>query len=232
MIKFAFVFARGGSKALPRKNIKLFCDRPLITYSINMAQQLSIFDEIFVSTDDKEIAEIAEKEGAVVIERPKELAQDDSPEWLAWQHAVDWVNHHYGEFDLFVSLPTTSPLRAAEDVLNVITKLQTGHADICIGVTRSARNPYFNMVKVDAEGIVRPMVDVENNISRRQDAPESFDITTVAYAAHPSYILENKSLFDGTVAAVEIPRERAIDIDDDLEFKVAELIFQIRGKTC
>ena len=116
MRTFAFVFARGGSKGIPRKNLQLLDGNPLLAWSIEMGQSLSEVEQVFVSTEDAEIAEVASTFGAEVIQRPDHLAQDTSPEWLAWQHAIEWVQERLGTFDRFLSLPTTAPLRSLQDV--------------------------------------------------------------------------------------------------------------------
>ena len=123
MKNFAFIFARGGSKGLPGKNIKPLSGKPLIEYSISVAKSCPSIDEVFVSTDDPAISEISRQAGAVIIDRPIELASDVSPEWLSWRHAIKWVENNYGKFQFFVSLPATSPLRSVTDVENAIAKL-------------------------------------------------------------------------------------------------------------
>ena len=183
MITHAFIFARGGSKGLPGKNIKLLLGKPLIQYSIEVALQTSSIDKIFVSTDDIAIATVAESNGAIVIDRPTELAQDNSPEWLAWKHAINWVKEQYGDFNELVSLPATSPLRGVKDVESAIFRRSNVGADICIAITPANRSPYFNMVKKLSDNSIELVNEAENKIFRRQDAPEVFDITTVVYVA-------------------------------------------------
>jgi N-acylneuraminate cytidylyltransferase len=222
----AFIFARGGSKGLPGKNIKELAGKPLIQYSIEIAKQINIFENIFVSTEDSKIADIAEKLGAVVIKRPYELAQDTSPEWLAWKHAVLWVKEHYGDFDEFVSLPATSPLRNCTDVISAIEKRRIKKADACIAITGSNRSPYFNMVKYKINGDIELVINSNKKIFRRQDAPSVFDITTSVYAVLPEFILNFNNLFEGKVTAIEVPKNRSIDIDDIYDFKFAETILK------
>lgn len=224
MTCYAFIFARGGSKGLPRKNVRLLGGKPLIAHSIEVAKQVGAVKSVFVSTDDEEIAAVARQYGAVVIYRPPELARDDSPEWLAWRHAIDWVREHVGEFETFVSLPATSPLRNCSDVEGAIFKLEDTSADICISITPASRSPYFNMVKTLPGGDLALAISPEGNIQRRQDAPAVFDITTVVYASRPSFIMTNYGIFSGRVVAVEIPKKRAVDIDDIYDFKLAEAI--------
>ena len=226
MINYAFIFARGGSKGLPGKNIKLLMGKPLIQYSVEVALKISSIDKVFVSTDDDDIAKVSNSFGAIVIKRPVELAQDDSPEWQAWKHAIDWGKERYGEFEGFVSLPATSPLRSAEDVELAMLRRSNMGADICIAVTPASRSPYFNMVKKLDDGLIELVNKPVDSISRRQDVPEVFDITTVVYAADVEFIMNNNSIFDGSVTSVEIPKERAVDIDDEIDFKIAEILMQ------
>lgn len=224
MSTYAFVFARGGSKGLPRKNIKDLAGKPLLQYSIDSAKASRLIDRVFVSTDDIEIARIAKNNGAIVIDRPTELAQDGTPEWLAWQHAIGWVNTRYGSFDYFVSLPATSPLRSVDDIDAALIKQREKKVDICIAVTPANRSPYFNMVICNEEGYVELVKKPKGELARRQDAPMVFDITTVVYVSTPKFILENYGLFSGKVASIEVPKSRAVDIDDIYDFKLAEAI--------
>jgi len=224
MKNFAFIFARGGSKGLPGKNIKPLAGKPLIQYSIEIAKESPSIDKVFVSTDDAAIADIARQAGAIIIERPAELASDTSPEWLSWRHGIEWVENHYGKFKYFVSLPATSPLRNVSDVEGAITKLESSLADICISVTPASRSPYFNMVKVLDDETCELVIKPEGALTRRQDAPDVFDITTVVYVAQPIFIQNNDNLFSGKVTSVVIPKDRAVDIDDIYDFKLAEAI--------
>jgi N-acylneuraminate cytidylyltransferase len=226
MRNFAFIFARGGSKGLPGKNIKPLAGKPLLQYSIDTALASDLIEQVFVSTDDQAIAQVAIECGAILIERPAELATDQSPEWLSWRHAIEWATEHYGSFDGFVSLPATSPLRSQYDVEAAILKRQAETADICIAVTPASRSPYFNMVKYDEAGFVELVNQPEGEVSRRQDAPKVFDITTVVYATTPQFVLNNYGLFSGKVVSIEVPKPRAVDIDDIYDFRLAEAIIK------
>lgn len=226
MTHYAFIFARGGSKGLPKKNTLLLSGIPLIAHSIKTAQSTPEISKIFVSTDDNTITEIAHEYGVEVILRPKELAQDNSPEWLAWQHAISFVNDKYGAFDSFVSLPATSPLRSVKDVSDSIAKLHDTDGDICISVAEASRNPYFNMVTLDDVGNCQIVNQSNGKMFRRQDAPSVFDITTVVYTSSPQFILSHQGLFEGKVVAIKVPKERAVDIDDIYDFTMAEAIIK------
>ncbi|WP_433640185.1 cytidylyltransferase domain-containing protein [Kluyvera georgiana] len=222
----AFIFARGGSKGLPGKNIKPLNNKPLLQYSIDTAKQCPSINAIYVSTDDDEIARVAEENGATVIRRPNELASDTSSEWLAWRHAIEWVKKRDGEFDEFVTLPATSPLRSVEDVERAIAKRVNSNADICISVTPASRSPYFNMVKFVDDDYVRLVEEPAGEVQRRQDAPPVYDITTVVYATTPQFVLNNYGLFSGRVTSIIVPKERAVDIDDIYDFYMAEILLR------
>ena len=224
MINDAFIFARGGSTGISRKNILPLAGKPLLQYSIDTALASSDINKVFVSTDDAAIANVAKEGGAIVIERPSELATDDSPEWLSWRHAIDWVIKRYGNFDGFISLPATSPLRNVVDVESAIDKLFHSDADICISVTPANRSPYFNMVKQTENGLVELVNTTSTEVARRQDAPKVFDITTVVYATTPEFVIDNYGIFSGKVTSIEVPKSRSVDIDDIFDFKLAEVI--------
>ena len=224
MTSYAFIFARGGSKGIPGKNIKPLQGKPLIQYSIEVALQTSGINNVFVSTDDADIAKVSRSNGAIVIDRPIELAQDDSPEWQAWKHAISWVRKQYGDFEEFISLPATSPLRSVKDVESAVLRRSNIGADICIAITPASRSPYFNMVKQLGNNLIELVNKRTNSISRRQDAPEVFDITTVVYVANVEFIMSHDNIFDGVVTSVVVPRHRAVDIDDMYDFNFAESI--------
>lgn len=226
-----FIFARGGSKGLPGKNIRPLAGKPLIAHSIARGRASRYIERIIVSTDSAEIAETAKKWGAEApFLRPAELAQDTSREWQAWQHALTWLRDH-GEAlpEFFVSLPCTAPLGSAEDVDACIERLRDGPFDLVFTVTAAHRNPYFNMVVIDPAGAARLVNPPNATIYNRQSAPVTYDITTVAYVARPDFILAANGMWDGRVGTVEIPAERALDIDTAHDFRIAELMLQGTG---
>lgn len=228
MLNYAFIFARGGSKGLPKKNIKPLMGKELIRYSIEIAASIKDIDKIFVSTDDAAIAEVAKTSGADIILRPDYLASDESAEWLSWKHAVDFVRSRYGEFDHFISLPATAPLRSKEDVENALAKFQRDIADVCLAVSPSQKSPYFNMVTKDSDGMISLAIEPISNVSRRQDAPPIFDITTVVYVTTPEFITTSDGLSAGKITSIEVPKDRAVDIDDIYDFMMAEAILKNR----
>jgi len=224
----ACIFARGGSKGLPDKNIRDFAGKPLIAWAIEQALSLETIDEVIVSTDSSEIAKIARKYGAEVpFIRPSELAKDDSPEWLAWRHMLTYFLDKNGWLpDAMLSIPTTAPLRLVSDIQKCLDAFEIGITDVVVTVTDANRSPYFNMVKLDSLGFAEIVIGKDNGITRRQDSPSVFDMTTAAYVVDAKFVMEHNSIFEGKVRAVYLPKERAIDIDTLLDFEFAEFVLQ------
>ena len=163
--------------------------------------------------------------------RPAELATDDSPEWLSWRHAVDFVRQEEGCLpSAMVSVPTTAPLRRPQDIEQCLNLFFGGGADVVVTVSAAHRSPYFNMVQNRSDGTVEIVIPSLRGISRRQDLPVVFDMTTVAYVADPEFVLRKDSIFQGRVKAVEIPTDRAIDIDTPHDFEVAEFLLSRNDK--
>ena len=232
-IVYAFIFARGGSKGLPGKNIRPLAGKPLLTRAIETAWEVPGVARVIVSTDSPEIADVALQSGAEVpFMRPAELARDDSAEWLAWQHALRAVGcgESVAPCDVFLSVPTTAPLRLPEDVALCVRTLLEYDCDAVITTTPAARHPMFNMVQEKENGEVALLMPPLGAITRRQDAPAAYDMTTVAYALRPLFVLQHSSIMQGRVRQVVIPRQRAVDIDDEQDFKMAELLLATRPK--
>lgn len=222
----AFIFARGGSKALPGKNIKLFNGKPLIAWSIEHSLKVSRLNKVSVSTDSLEIADISLSYGAEIpFMRPQELAQDSSAELLSWRHAIKHFKEAKGYYpDALVSIPATAPLRIVEDIENCLNVYEEGDVDAVITVTEAHRNPYFNMVKMNNAGSMEVFSNPPQLIHRRQDAPTVYDVTTVCYVASVELILNANSIYERNVKSVLIPKERAIDIDTIYDFELAEYL--------
>ena len=226
----ALICARGGSKGILNKNIKILGGEPLIVISINQAKKLKEVNRVIVSTDSKEIANIATAAGAEVpFMRPENLAEDNSSEWLVWRHALESIKKIDGEYpDILIVVPVTSPLRVEDDLKKCLIEFNKGNADIIITVTNSHRNPYFNMVKINEEGLASLVIPQVKTIIRRQETPEVYDMTTVAYVTTPKFILEKDGIFSGKVGHVHIPIERAIDIDNPFDLRIAELLLGVK----
>jgi CMP-N-acetylneuraminic acid synthetase len=222
----ALICARGGSKGLPGKNIRLLAGRPLIAWAISQARAVGRIGRIIVSTDSEKIAAVArEADAEVPFLRPAELARDDSPEWLAWRHALNYLKDSAGAYpDTLIVVPATAPLRTPADLDNCLDEFEKGGADMVFTVTDAHRNPYFSMVKRHVDGTVSLVIPPEGPVVRRQDAPVVYDITPVAYVARPEFVMTRNGMFEGHVRLVHIPAERAVDIDTPLDFRIAECL--------
>ena len=223
----AFIFAREGSKGLPNKNVLPLEGISLIERSIKISNSISEIDQTFLSTDIGGLEYLKENYNLEIINRPKSLTTDKSPEWLSWQHAIQYVFEKYGEFDSFLSLPPTAPLRSKEDIQRTIKALSKD-VDVVVTFSEAKRSPWFNMIMKDDKGEIS-LVSQESIFFRRQDTPKCFDMATVAYAARPEFVLRSQNLWEGKVAGVQIPTERAIDIDNELDFKIASFLLRERG---
>ncbi|MDB9754298.1 acylneuraminate cytidylyltransferase family protein [Amylibacter sp.] len=231
MTVIAFIFARGGSKGLPGKNVRSLAGKPLIAWSIEHALAVQRIDRVIVSTDSEEIADVARQNGAEVpFIRPEKLALDDSPEWLAWRHALNYLKEMEGILpDVMVSVPATAPLRSVIDINNCLDEYEKGDVDMVITVTDAHRSPFFNMAKRNSDGTFGLVIPPSTTLTRRQDVPVVYDMTTVAYVAKPEFVMKHENTFDGKVAAVHVPLERAIDIDTMTDFKMAEFYLSQQG---
>ncbi|PJZ45518.1 cytidylyltransferase domain-containing protein [Leptospira brenneri] len=227
-----FIFARGGSKGLPNKNIRPFAGKPLIAWAIEQAKAVHRIRRVIVSTDSTSIAEVAREYGAETpFMRPPELAGDNSPEWLAWRHALNYIQETEGSLpDAMISIPATAPLRFIDDIIACLDEFEKGNADVVITVTDAHRNPSFNMVKYTNDEFVGLVTPPAEGVFRRQDAPQVFDMATVAFVVDPKFVFSNSSIFSGRVRAVNVPTERAIDIDTLFDFEVAEFLMQRRTR--
>lgn len=226
----AFVFARGGSKGLPGKNLRLLGGKSLLAHAVETALAVDRIDRVVVSTDDEAIAAEARNVGAEVpFMRPDDLAGDASPEWLAWRHALEKMAEVDGKpLDVFVSVPTVSPLRRAEDVAACIERFDEGDVDVAFVVTEARRSPYFNMVSLDAAGHAGLVIPPSELHHRRQDVPVVYDMTTVCYVARADFVRRADGLFDGKAGVSVVPPERAVDVDTALDMRIAEALYADR----
>ena len=216
--------ARGGSKEIKNKNKKLFNGKPLIFYSIDMAKKNKKIKKVFVYSDDKRILDISKKYGAEIIYRPKHLSQDNSSELSAWKHAVNYLGKKNEKFDNFISLPCTSPLRMQKDINEAIFKLKK-KKDLVLGISKSNKNPKFNMVKKIKKKI--KLLNTSKIFYNRQNLDDVYNLTTIIYACHNSLIQKIKrSIWEANLKYIQIPQNRAIDIDSQIDFDIAEHLYK------
>lgn len=225
----AGVFARGGSKGVPGKNLRLLGGRTLVDRAVSQALACEGIDRVVVSTDDERIAEEARAAGGEVPwMRPADLSGDTAREWDAWQHMLGRLAEQGDEFDALLVVPCTAPLREVSDLQRCLDAARDPDVDAVITVSESHRNPWFNMVRLDGRGHARLVLEPPERIYRRQDAPVVHDVGTVAFVVKTPFVMSATSLYDGVVDSVVVPVERGLDIDTEFDLALAELILSRR----
>ncbi len=225
MTTICTVCARGGSVGVPRKNVRELHGKPLIGWTIEQAIACPSIDEVFVSTDDTEIMKVATDFGATVpYRRPDDLAGSAAGKLPVIVHLVDHVESTGVEMERIVDLDPTSPLRSLDDIQGAIAMLDDATDTVITGYA-SDKNPYFNMVEEKSDG--RYGLVIPSRIASRQAAPRVFAMNASIYVWHRRTLA--KGLWDGITKLYEMPRDRSVDIDSELDFRIVELLMTERG---
>lgn len=233
MTKICTICARGGSKGVKNKNLRILLGKPLIAHSILQAKESGIFDVIAVSSDSDEILKVAKEYGAdYVIKRPDELATDTSAKVPVIQHCVREVEKLTNmTFDIMTDIDATSPLRSVEDLQNAVQKLEKDSmASNLITAAPARRSPYFNLVEETKDGNVQLSKPLDNAIVRRQDAPKTYDMNASIYVWKREAFFEFQTVFTDKTLLYVMPEERSQDIDSELDFEIVQLLAEKRGK--
>lgn len=216
----AIIPARGGSKGIPRKNIRLLAGKPLIAYSIETALQSKYIDTVVVSTEDEEIAEIARIYGAEVIMRPDELAKDDSPIIDTIFHVLESLKTNY---DVIVLLQPTTPLRNYMDIDNAIELFLSKKCESVVGVTENLS--LYWALNIEEE-YLKPIFGNKYLKNRRQDLPRIYEPNGAIFISTPITLKKYESFYCQKTVPYIMPKERSVDIDDEIDFKLAELLIK------
>lgn len=230
---YAFIFCRSGSKELKNKNIKKFNGISLLKRNINLIKKCKKIDKIFVSTDSEEYKKEALEAGALVpILRPKHLASDESSELDSWKFMVNYLENNNDDFDLFVSIPVVSPLKSLDDIEGCIDEFIKNKPDLLVTVKDAYRHPAFNMVK-EKESNLEIYDENLNKLYNRQSFPKVYDLLTVVYILSKNNVKQIKdTLFNSgfKILKYKIDKLNSIDIDDKVDFKMAEHFHKERIK--
>jgi CMP-N,N'-diacetyllegionaminic acid synthase len=220
----AIIPARGGSKGIPGKNIKLLAEKPLIVYSIEAAIKSKYVNKTVVSTDNDEIGRISKKYGAEVIKRPNELAQDDSPTIDAVIHVLTTLERKGYLADILVLLQPTSPLRTQEDVDNAINLFikNKDKCDSIVSVCEFEHSPYWSL-KIEKD-YLKPNFGEEYFNMRRQDLPKLYRPNGSLFISKTASLLKFNSFYGEKILPYIMSEEKSIDIDTDVDFRLAESI--------
>ncbi|WP_205627292.1 acylneuraminate cytidylyltransferase family protein [Herbaspirillum rhizosphaerae] len=230
MSRLCTICARGGSKGVKGKNIRPLIGKPLIAYSIEQARRSGLFDVIAVSSDSELILDAARVAGVdYLISRPAELATDTAAKLPVIRHCVSEVERLSGrQFSTLVDLDATSPLRSEEDIRQAVALLESTNVENVITAMPARRSPYFNMVEVDARGVVALSKPLDTGIVRRQDAPLCYDMNASIYVWQRDALFDGDSVFRRNTRLHVMPEERSIDIDSELDFRLVELLMRER----
>lgn len=213
--------ARGGSKGVPRKNIRLLAGKPLIAWTIEAAKSSEHISRLILSSDDEEILTIAKNFGCEVpFIRPKEYASDESSAIDVVMHAMNALQESY---DYLVYLQPTSPLKRTKDIDGAIAKCIKSKVDTCVSVTSPDKSPYWSF-RLDDENKLIPLIPWEDKNTRRQDVPESYILNGAIYVAKTEAILKHRSFIHKDTIGFYMPRNRSVDVDAELDFVIAEYL--------
>lgn len=227
MKPICLICARGGSKGIPNKNIRVIAKKPLIAHTIESALDSGLFSHVVVSTEDKKIADVSKKYGAEIpFVRPKKLAADITPIGDVFVHAIKKLYSLGYQFDIFVNRDCTVPFIRAKDMAATINLLIKKKCDAVYGVYRQHLNPYFNMMEVNPSGFLRLSKELKERPRGRQDAPVVYQLNGLFTYDARKFLKSGNPIMQRAIP-YEIPVETGVMIDTEIEFLVAEALFKL-----
>lgn len=234
LIRLCTICARGGSKGVKGKNVRMMHGKPLIAYSIEQARASELFDAIAVSSDSAQILEIASGCGVDhLVNRPADLATDTAAKLPVIRHCVSEVERVRGQtYNTLVDLDATSPLRSVYDIQNAVSLLETSNFGNVITAMPARRSPYFNLVEVDSSNTVSLSKPLATPLVRRQDAPKCYDMNASIYIWQRNVLFDAPTLFNSDTGLYVMPEDRSIDIDSELDFKFVEYLMSQNLNRC
>ena len=220
------ICARGGSKGLTNKNLLKIGDKSLIGHTLTQAKAIDAIDCIIVSSDSNEILKEGEIYAAdILLQRSAKLASDDAGKIDA---IIDCLNHAESNFnkhfDYVIDLDVTSPLRNLIDIENCLEFTKDQRFKNLITATNSKKNPYFNQIEITNEG--PQLVKSGHNIKGRQSAPKVYDMNASIYVWSRDFLINEKTLFSRDTIVYDMPEERSLDIDNELDFKIVKYLIE------
>ncbi len=217
----AIIPARGGSKGIPRKNIRMLAGKPLIAWTIEEAKKSKYIDRFILSSEDEEIIKVAKEWGCdVPFIRPEELAMDDTPGIEPVLHAINALKEQY---DYVVLIQPTSPLRKFEDIDGCIEKCIELNVPACVSVVEAENHPYW-MYRLDKLGRMKSILEKNDKIARRQELPVFYVLNGAVYVANINWLKKEKSFITSQTMAFIMPKDRSLDIDSTFEMDICEYL--------
>jgi CMP-N,N'-diacetyllegionaminic acid synthase len=232
MTRLCTICARGGSKGVPGKNLRELLGKPLIAHSIEQAKRCGLFAAVAVSSDSAAILDAARRYGAdVLVERPADMASDAAPKVPAIRHCLESAERALKQkFPVFADLDATAPLRTPEDIAGAVRLLEERGAASVITGTPARRSPYFNLVELDARGVPHVVKPLPETVNRRQDAPRCYDMNASIYVWRRDAFLRNPAVFYDDTQLYEMPPERSVDIDSELDFEIVRMLMERQAR--
>ncbi|NMM45591.1 acylneuraminate cytidylyltransferase family protein [Rhodospirillaceae bacterium KN72] len=233
MKRLCTICARGGSKGVPGKNVRMLLGKPLIAHTVEQARESGLFDHIAVSSDSDAILNAARDAGAdILVRRPDEMALDTSAKLPAIQHCAKSAEAETGiAYDIFCDLDATSPLRDIADIRGAVEMMEAGGCDNVITGAPAHRSPYFNLVERGSDGFVGVCKKLDRELVRRQDAPACFDCNASIYVWTRHSLFEEPSVLGDRTALFEMPESRSRDIDSELDFEIVEFLMRRKERS-
>ena len=216
---------RANSQKIKNKNLINLNKKPLMSYTIKSAVNSKLFDNIVVSSDSKKIQKLSKKFGAeVIFSRPKKLSTNYVPKISVIKHAVINSEKHYKKkYDYVVDLDVTAPCRDTNDIKKAFKKFQKSKKDMLVSVTKSRKNPYFNMLEIKNQNISL-VKKTSKEVVARQKSPVVYDMNASIYIWKRDKLFKSRNLLQKSLSIYEMPQEKSIDIDTKLDLRINEIL--------
>jgi len=224
------ISARGNSQGIKNKNIRIFCGKPLIAWSIIQAKKSKYISDVYVSTDSVKIAKVSKNFNAKIpFIRNKNLAKKNTSKFLVWKDALFRLETmNKTKYDLFLDLDCTNPLRSSKDIDKIIEfylKINR-NIDALISISNSRKNPYFNMLEKNSYNLLQPSKKLKNWPTSRQTSPKVFDQVASMYLLKAKFLRNKSKLYGGKVAGYLVKDYQNFDIDSQLDYKIVSFLFK------
>lgn len=221
----AVIPARGGSKGVPEKNLREVGDKPLIAWTIEEAKKSDYIDRLVLSSDDAKIIEVSKQWGCEVpFVRPTDLAQDDTPGVEPVLHALKMLPG----YDYVILLQPTSPLRTVNDVDGCLEHCFNLGANSCVSVTNAEKSPFW-MYYLENNYRLKPVIEIDNEYTCRQQQPKIYALNGAIYVAKAAWLCNTQTFLREETIAYIMPRERSIDIDNELDLTLVSMLMNQTG---
>ncbi|MCK4965402.1 acylneuraminate cytidylyltransferase family protein [bacterium] len=224
---FTTVCARGGSKGVKNKNIKVLAGKPMICYTLDIIKKSKLIDDYVVSTDSSDIMKVVEDYGfAIRFKRPKKLAGDKVSRLEVIKHSVLWMEKHFNKsYDIVIDLGVATPLKTVKDVEGALMLLTDSKCSNVTSVAPSDRNPYYNMVE-EVNGKVKVVKKAAKKLTDRRDAPKVYSMNDGINVFKRDVLFSKNPIINSKSKIYVMPEERSIDIDTETDFKFAEFLLE------